>query len=74
MVYTMDYSDSGSSSTRDISDDENEVIIEAMEAVISDLHCEVKQLKQTIDELNARINTLQSIHNTDLINKIFKYV
>ena len=57
-----------------MSDDENEVVIEAMEAVISDLHCEVKQLKQTVDELTARINTLQSVHNADLIHKIFKYL
>ena len=70
----MDYSDSeNSSSTRDMSDDENEVIIEAMEAVICDLHIEVKQLKQTIAELKARITTFKSIHNTDLINKIFLY-
>ena len=71
----MDCSDSeNSSSTRDISDDGNEVIIEAMEAVICDLHIEVKHLKQTIDELNLRITTFKSIHNTDLINKIFQYL
>ena len=74
MVYTMDYSDSGSSSTQDMSDDENEVVIEAMEAVISDLRCEVKQLKQTIEQLNSRITTLKGKRNTDLLSKICDYL
>ena len=69
----MDYSDSESSSTQDMSDDENEVVIEATEAVISDLRCEVKQLKQTIEQLNSRITTLKGKHNTDLLPKICDY-
>ena len=70
----MGYSDSGSSSTQDMSDDENEVVIEATEAIISDLRCEVKQLKQTIEQLNSRITTLKGIHNTDLLSKICDYL
>ena len=70
----MDYSDSGSSSTQDMSDDENEVVIEAMEAVISDLRCEVKQLKQTIEQLNSRKTTLKGIQNTHLLSKICDYL
>ena len=63
-----------SSSTYDMSDDENEVLIEAMEAVISDLHGEVKQLKQTIKDLNIRIETFKSMHKADLLLKICDYL
>ncbi len=63
-----------SSSTYDMSDDENEVLIEAMEAVISDLHVEVKQLKQTIIDLNKRIETFKSMHKGDLLSKICDYL
>ena len=65
--------ESSSNSTYNMSDDDNEVIIEAMEAVISDLHVEVKQLKQTIIDLNKRIETFKSMHNTDLLSKICDY-
>ena len=57
-----------------MSDDENEVLIEAMEAVISDLHLEVKQLKQTIKDLKIRIETFQSMHKADLLSKICDYL
>ena len=66
--------ESNSSSTHDMSDDDNEVLIEAMEAVISDLHVEVKQLKQTNIDLSIRIETFKSMHNTDLRSKICDYL
>ena len=67
-------SDSASSSTREYSDDSQQCIIEAMEAIVEDLRPEGKTLKETIDKLNTQITTYQNIQHSDLINKILKYI
>ena len=70
----MQHSDSESSSTQEFSDDTQQCLIEAMEAIITDLQDEVQTLKATVDKLNAQITTCKSIHHSDLINKILVYI
>ena len=71
---TNSYDDNASSSTQEFSEDSQQCLIEAMEAIITDLQDEVKTLNATVDKLNAQIKTYQSIHNSDLISKILVYI
>ena len=59
-----------SSSTQEFSEDSQQCLIEAMEAIITDLQDEIKTLNATVAKLNAQITTYQSIHHSDLISKI----
>ena len=70
----MQHSDSETSRTQEFSDDTQQCLIEAMEAIITDLQVEVQTLKATVDKLNAQITTYKSIHHSDLINKILVYI
>ena len=63
---------SSTSSIAEMSEDTDQALIEAMEAQIDDLQDEVKRLSETIDKLNKKIRTFQSIVKSDLIGKIFK--
>ena len=71
---TNSYDGDESSSTQEFSEDSQQCLIEAMEALITDLQDEVKTLNATVDKLNAQIKTYQSIHNSDLISKILVYI
>ena len=63
---------SSTSSMAEMSEDTEQALIEAMETQIDDLQDEVKRLHETIDKLNKKIRTFQSIVKSDLIGKIFK--
>ena len=63
---------SSTSSIAEMSEDTDQALIEAMDAQIDDLQDEVKRLNETIDKLNKKIRTFQSIAKRDLIGKIFK--
>ena len=63
---------SSTGSTAEMSEDTDQALSEAMEAQIDNLHDEVKRLNATIDKLNKKIRTFQSIVKSDLIGKIFK--
>ena len=63
---------SSTSSMAEMSEDTEQALIEAMETQIDDLQDEVKRLHETIDKLNKKIRTFQSIVKRDLIGKIFK--
>ena len=63
---------SSTSSMAEMSEDTDQALIEAMETQIDDLQDEVKRLNETIDKLNKKIRTFQSIVKSDLIGKIFK--
>ena len=63
---------SSTSSIAEMSEDTEQALIGAMEAQIDDLQDEVKRLHETIDKLNKKIRTFQSIVKSDLIGKIFK--
>ena len=63
---------SSTSSMAEMSEDTDQALIEAMETQIGDLQDEVKRLHETIDKLNKKIRTFQSIVKSDLIGKIFK--
>ena len=74
IYYIIQHSDSETRSTQEFSDDTQQCLIEAMEAIITDLQEEVQTLKVTVDKLNAQISTYKSIHHSDLINKILVYI
>ena len=63
---------SSTSSMAEMSEDTDQALIEAMETQIDDLQDEVKRLHETIEKLNKKIRTFQSIVKSDLIGKIFK--
>ena len=63
---------SSTSSMAEMSEDTDQALIAAMEAQIDKLQDEVKRLNVTIEKLNKKIRTFQSIVKSDLIGKIFK--
>ena len=63
---------SSTSSIAEMSEDTDQAFFEAMETQIDDLQDEVKRLNETIDKLNKKIQTFQSIVISDLKGNIFK--
>jgi len=75
----MQYSDSDSETSDNssiiyMSDSSTQCLIESMEAQISNLNDEMKQLKIKIDKQNMKIKTFQSIIKSDIIENIFSYL
>ena len=65
---------SNSSSSLEMSEATESALIESMEAQIDNMQDEINILHETIDKLNKKTKTLQSIVKSDLIGKRFKYI
>ena len=57
-----------------MSEDNDSILIESLEAQVEDLQFESKLLKTKMKELEIRIKVSQNISDSELVNQIFHYL
>ena len=63
-----------SSETRIMSEDDDSMLIEVLEAQVDELTLENKALKAKIEALEERLDTLKNISESDIINNVFSFL
>ena len=70
-------SESGSETSSDtliMSEDDDSILIEVLEAQVDELTLENKALKAKIEALEERLETLKNISESDIINNVFSFL
>ena len=70
----MSVTSSNESETMEMSIDSTSLLIESLDAQISDLQAESDTLKTRVQELEARSKTFQSLTDSDILNKMLFYL
>ena len=70
----MSETSSNASESMMMSIDSTSLLIESLDAQISDLTVENHTLKKQIQELKARIRTFQNVAESDIINQMLFYL
>ena len=63
-----------STETRTMSEDDDSMLIEVLEAQVDELTLENKALKAKIEALEERLETLKNISESDIINNVFSFL
>ena len=70
-------SESGSETSSDtllMFEDDDSILIEALDAQVNELLRENKTMKAKIEALEERLKTLQNITDSDIINNVFSFL
>ena len=70
-------SESGSETSSDtllMFEDDDSILIEALDAQVNELIRENKTMKAKIEALEERLKTLQNITDSDIINNVFSFL
>lgn len=65
---------SSGSETQTLSEDDDSILIEVLEAQVDELTLENQRMKTKIKDLEETIKSFLSISQSDLVNKVFSYL